>query len=378
MTCPVCGTSFLRQPSNGGRFCSRSCALTWRWNHSPDREKHRRNAAERTRKSSPRPSPEVLHDLYVIQELPTSQIAEMYTVQAQTVCKWLHADGVSVRPSPPPRTKAKYAPPPEHELRQMYETQRMTTVAIGEQLGVSGGLVLQWLKRYGITARPSGTGLAMRGIDGPTPDELSRMIHDERLTYSQIAARYGVDQSAIQHWLRRHGIERPPTWFDQHNKPETVEAMRQAYDAGASLEDIGQHWGGVTRTMVKVLFETHGIQLRPGGWKGGQRFECKDGHMVRSTYEQRVDNWLHEHGIEHIYEPPLPFSPVHRSDFLANGWFIEVWGVTHNEKYQERKQRKIALYESHHAPLIELPTHSFSAANNNLWVRRLHQCLVHP
>lgn len=374
----MCGTVFQRRPANGGRFCSRSCALTWRWNQSPDKDAHKQKAAERNRATSPRPSPDVLRDLYADQGLTISEIGARYEVQDQTVRKWLKADGFTFAPSKPPRTKVKYPPPPESELRNLYEAQRLTMEQIGEQFNVSGGLVKQWLKRSGIQARPNGTGLAARGIEPPTREELTRMIHTDRLTYTQIAVQYGVDQSAVQHWLNRHGIERPLTWIDQHNTPETVAAMSAAYEAGASMDDIGQHWGGVTSMMVKVLFKMHGIQVRPDGWKGGQRFACQDGHLVRSTYERRVDDWLHEHGVVHVYEPSLPFSPVHKADFQANGWYIEIWGVTNNQAYQERKQRKLELYAANNAPLIEIPQHAFFRQSKDLWIRRLHQCLVRP
>lgn len=378
MTCPVCGTMFQRRPANGGRFCSRSCALTWRWNQSPDKEKHKRKTAERNKATSPRPSPDALRDLYTNQGLSYSEIGARYGVKDRTVYKWLKADGFTFAPSKPPRTKVKYPPPPEGELRNLYEVQRMTAEQIGEKHGVSHGLVLQWLRRYGIQARPSGTGLAQRGIEPPTSEELTRMIHTDRLTYGQIAVQYGVDQSAVMHWLNKHGIERPLTWLDQHNTPETVDAMRSAYEAGASLDDIGQHWGGVTRTMVVRLLKAHGVQLRPDGWEGGKRFTCQDGHLVRSTYERRVDDWLSEHGVEHIYEPSLPFSPMHKADFLANGWYIEVWGVTQNQAYQERKQRKLELYAANNCPLIEIPYYAFAKAWKGLWIRRLEQCLTRP
>lgn len=378
MACPVCGTVFQRRPANGGRFCSRSCALTWRWNQSPDREKHKRKAAERNKSTSPRPSADVLRDLYTSQGLTVPQISARYEVQDQTVRKWLKADGFTFARSKPPRAKVKYPLPPESELRNLYEVQRRTTEQIGEHFGVSGGLVLQWLKRYGIKTRPSGTGLAQRGIEPPTCEELTRMIHADRLTYAQIAVQYGVDQSAVQHWLNKHGIDRPLTWFEEHNTPETVAAIRAAYESGASLDAIGRHYGGVTRTMVVRLLKLHGVPLRSDGWDGGKRFACQDGHLVRSTYERRVDDWLHEHSIEHAYEPSLPFSPVHKADFLANGWYIEIWGVTNNQAYQERKRRKLELYTAHSAPLIEIPYFAFSRQSKDLWIRRLHQCLVHP
>lgn len=271
-----------------------------------------------------------------------------------------------------------YQPPSRDVLNAMYEGQRLTMQQIGDHFGVSNTTVKKWLKAYAIQARPNGTGLAARGIEPPTCEKLTRMIHTDRLTYGQIAVQYGVDQSAVMHWLRKHGIERPPTWIEAHNTPEIVAAMRAAYEAGASLEDIGQHWGGVTRTMVVRLLKLHGVPLRSDGWKGGQRFACQDGHMVRSTYERRVDDWLHEHGVEHAYEPSLPFSPMLKADFLANGWYIEVWGVTHNEAYQERKQRKLELYTANNAPLIEIPYYAFAKAQRSLWIRRLQQCLTRP
>lgn len=378
MKCPICGTVFQRQASNGGRFCSRSCALVWRWNQSPNKEAHKQKAAERNKATSPRPSADALSDLYANQGLTASEIGAKYGVQSQTVRKWLNADGFKLPPSKPPVHTVQYQPPPESELRDLYEARRLTAKQMGNHYGVSGGLVLQWLKHRGIQARPNGTGLAARGIEPPTRKELTSMIHADRLTYAQIAVQYGVDQSAVMHWLNKHGIERPPTWFEEHSAPETLTAMRAAYEAGASLHDIGQHWGGVEGTTVNTLFKAHGIQLRLGGWKGGQRFACHDGHLVRSTYEQRVDDWLHENGIDHVYEPMLPFSPMHKADFLANGWYIEIWGVTNNQAYQERKQRKLELYAANNARLIEIPQHAFFRHSKDLWIRRLHQCLTRP
>ena len=377
-TCKACGKAFDRPLSNAGDFCSHTCALEWRWNQSPESASRKQKASERGKATSSRPSSDLLRDLYANQGLNYSEIGAQYGVKDRTVYKWLKADGFTFAPSKPPRTKVKYLSPPENELRNLYEAQRLTAEQVGERFGVSRGLVLQWLRRYGIQARPSGTGLAQRGIEPPTCEELTRMIHTDRLTYAQIAVQYGVDQSAVMHWLNKHGIERPLTWFEEHSAPETLATMRAAYESGASLDDIGQYWGGVVGTTVNVLFKAHGIPLRSDGWKGGQRFACQDGHLVRSTYERRVDDWLHEHGVEHIYEPSLPFSPMHKADFLANGWYIEVWGVTNNQAYQERKQRKSELYATNNAPLIEIPYFAFSRQSKDLWIRRLHQCLTRP
>lgn len=325
--------------------------------------------------TSPCPDSETLHRLYFAEGLTPTMIGARYNVQAQTARKWLRADGVRLPSSPPPTTQRRYTPPSEDDLRDLYHSQRLTSTQIAERFGVSKGLVLQWLRLRSIPRRRNGTGLESRGIEPPSTEDLDRMINDERLTYSQIAVQFGVDQSAVQYWLRKHDITRPPTWIKAHDNLESVAAMRTAYEAGASLEDVGQHWDGVAGTTVARLFKMNGIPLRTDGWKGGKRFACKDGHAVRSTYEQRVDDWLYEHGVDHIYEPQLPFSPMHKADFLANGYYIEVWGVTHNPAYQERKQQKITLYAANRTPLIEIPHYAFAKAQNNLWIRRLHLCL---
>jgi transposase len=353
--------------------------MEWRWNQAPEGKERKRQAADRNKATSPKPSKEILYELHCVARLNPRQIGDRFDVQAPTVRKWLHQYSIALLPNEAPvQGRQGIKPPPPETLVAMYEGESLPTTAIAERFNVSGTTVIKWLRDYGIRLRPNGVGLAARGITPPTEAELRQMIHAERLTYGEIAAKYGVDQSAIMHWLNKLGIERPPTWYEAHDKPEMVSEMYAAYEAGASIDDIGQHYGGVTRTMVVRLFKAHGIQLRPDGWQGGKRFVCQDGHRVRSTYECRVDDWLNENGVNHIYEPPLPFSPVHKADFFANGWYIEVWGVTKNQEYEERKQRKRDLYAANHAPLIEIPFYAFDKANRELWKRRLHQCLISP
>lgn len=268
-----------------------------------------------------------------------------------------------------------YPVPPERDLRSLYHDQRLTTAQIAERYGVSDGLVLKWMRRREIKLRPAGTGLRSRGVKPPSPDELHQMIHVEHLSYERIAKKYSVDLTAVPYWLDKYGLPRSQTWFDRHSSPDVLAEMHAAYMAGASLKQIGDRHEGVAGSTVSDLFRAHGLPRRKGGWDGGKRFVCDDGHEVRSTYEQRVDNWLYEHGIEHTYEPQLPFSPMHKADFAANGWYIEVWGVNSNPAYKERKQRKIDLYRAHLCPLIEIPYYAFAKSFKGLWFRRLEQCL---
>lgn len=375
--CKNCDKPFQRRASNAGEFCCHTCALEWRWNHAPEAEQRKKEAAQRMEATSLKPDKETLYHLHIEQKLSANEIGAIYNVQSQTVRKWVHGYNIPFTSRPikvaPPNKKEI---PPAIELRSLYEEQRLTTAEIAQRFGVASTTVSKWLRVYKIETRVPGTGLAARGVVAPTPEELYRMIHVEHLSYEQVAAKYGVDLTAVPYWLDKHGIPRPTNWYESHSEPSIVSDMQQAYESGLSLDEVSRMFGANSREMLKKIFREQGVPIRKDGWNGGKRFDCLDGHKVRSTYEQRVDNWLHEHRVDHTYEPSLPFSPTHKADFLANGWYIEVWGVNNNAEYKERKQRKIELYQTHHAHLIEVPYHAFAKTFNDLWIRRLEQCLI--
>lgn len=265
--------------------------------------------------------------------------------------------------------------PPKDDLIKLYVEQDLNTRDVAKIYNVSDTTVGKWLKHYGIPRRYNRITLAERGITPPTAQELSCMIHEDRLTYAQVASRYGVDQSLVQVWLDRYGIERPKTWHELHNNPKDVTDMQALYEDGLSLSEIGKKYG-TTKGPVGLLFKANAIPVRKDGWQG-KRFKTQRGELVRSTYELKVANWLHEQGVDYVYEPSLPFPDVGSADFLANGWYIEVWGVINSASYQARKELKRAGYAQSGAPLIEIPVHSFETGRNELWIRKL-QHVIHP
>lgn len=267
--------------------------------------------------------------------------------------------------------------PDAETLRFLYHDQGLSTLRIAAKYGTYKKAVLDWMRKYGIERRPVGRGLSNRGAVPPSRDELFDMVHVQHLGYRAIASKYGVDFTAIPHWLEKHGIERPEAWNTRKKqvctKP-TADELRLLYAGGKSLRQIGTLYGLSSREIGR-LCDVYGIIKRRDGWDGGKRFTCTDGHLVRSTYELRVDDWLSAHQIPHSYEPVLPPDPRCHADFLANGWFIEVWGVTHSARYEVRRNRKLELYRSHSLPLIQLPLHSFHTNNKSLWERQLFACL---
>ena len=82
---------------------------------------------------------------------------------------------------------------------------------------------------------------------------------------------------------------------------------------------------------------------------------AKDGHNVRSKSELIIDNWLYDSKIVHAYERKLPIEEHLYCDFYipTGKVYIEYWGLD-DEKYNNRKNQKLEIYNKYHLNLIEL------------------------
>jgi len=91
-------------------------------------------------------------------------------------------------------------------------------------------------------------------------------------------------------------------------------------------------------------------------------YRTKDGHYVRSKAEQIIDDSLYLWGIPHAYEKKVPNTDENvYSDFHVpsgkgrpKAVYIEYWGMENDEKYNQRKNKKIEIYKSLGLNLIQL------------------------
>ena len=86
-------------------------------------------------------------------------------------------------------------------------------------------------------------------------------------------------------------------------------------------------------------------------------FTCSDGHIVKSKSEREIDEYLFSKGIQHAYEPELPYGPkeneILRPDFLLKDYlgkdkdvYIEHWGYNENNiSYTKTKKFKMSIYK---------------------------------
>jgi transposase len=262
--------------------------------------------------------------------------------------------------------------PTKDVIERLYYTEKRSTRSIGEMFGVSKTQVVRWLNGYNISLRPFGRGLRNRGISPPTARQLRNMLSDGR---DAIAKRFGVDPSAVYQWLRRYHIKTPAEWNRRATgiKWPTRDNLERLYiGEGHTLAEIAEKLNCSKRAVSYQLNRLE-IPIRPVGW-ARSRLIGHDGHVVKSTYELRVCDWLTEHGIPHDYEPRLCFTKQCRGDFRVGSTYIEIWGIEHSPKYTRRKAEKRELYRLNNVPLIELSSHHFNA--RSAWLRILKSELL--
>lgn len=83
--------------------------------------------------------------------------------------------------------------------------------------------------------------------------------------------------------------------------------------------------------------------------------KCKDGHMVRSSREMQIDNFLYDNEIVHTYDTYIDIDTHYRTDWYLPTYkvYIEFWGLN-TRKYEENRTLKMEYYESHHYNLISI------------------------
>lgn len=90
-------------------------------------------------------------------------------------------------------------------------------------------------------------------------------------------------------------------------------------------------------------------------------YECEDGHLVKSTIEQTIDNWLFNNNIKHGYEVALDVGmekPLH-PDFVIKDFFgkdrdlyIEYFGQQGQPEYDKMTQYKMELYKKNKTSIL--------------------------
>jgi hypothetical protein len=190
-----------------------------------------------------------------------------------------------------------------------------------------------------------------------------------------IANRYGASATAVAYHLKKAGRKARPQTGANFNRPEVrektnalnrqrlglahptyidlpIEQVAEEYKEGATSAFLGRKYGVCAEVITRRL-RAAGSVIRSPGYS---RFRnCKDGHRVQSRLEQWVDNWLFDHHIPHEVQVSPPWSKRQKIDFrLSETVYLEVWGMQHNPKYEQRKAEKQRRFKEAGLTLIEM------------------------
>jgi transposase len=206
--------------------------------------------------------------------------------------------------------------PTREALEKLYLDEHNTTRQIGELYQVSKTEVLRWMRGYNIPRRPPNNGVIHRGGTIPDKEVLYDLIYEQNYSYHQVAEIYRCHDSMVGYWLDKYGIPKPTAHREKYRAMQQInkELLYNLYvEQRLSNDEIASRFDFPPKTIT-ILLKHYGIQKRPSGWRD-EYITCEDGHLVKSTYELKVDNWLYQNGINHLYEPRLPFNRRYRADF---------------------------------------------------------------
>lgn len=130
------------------------------------------------------------------------------------------------------------------------------------------------------------------------------------------------------------------------------------------------------------VFGSFKTALNKAGFEKQRVLKTKNGVKCRSTFELQFANMLEKYNIEYENEVPYVhvirnFKKKYRFDFVVNiderKFYIELFGIIGNEKYEKRKQEKINICKVNNVPLIELyQSDIYSKSNKEMYENLLN------
>jgi len=95
----------------------------------------------------------------------------------------------------------------EEILRELYIEQELSLADVGEELGVAGSTISDWLEHHDIPKRGTGSRMSEKGHPLDDGDELKRLYQDERMSSNDIAKEYGFTQSEVMNRIYAFDID---------------------------------------------------------------------------------------------------------------------------------------------------------------------------
>jgi transposase-like protein len=288
---------------------------------------------------------EWLREQYHGEDRSTTEIADELGVSVSTICNWLDKHGIDTKSNLEAQVGSASDLLKDAEwLRTEYCENERSSSEIGDELGVSGLTVRNWLEKHGIDRRSQSEARAGGNVE-PLHDSdwlYEQYIEQERSTYD-IADELGVNRNTVSSWLDRHDIEKRGD-TDAFGKKAVDELkdrdwLYQQYgERERSTYDIADELN-VVKTTVCEWMRRHDIEFRSPSQRvsDGDITPLTDEKWLREQYEEKqrsktdiaeelnlsvtaVSSWIQKHEIDarSVSESRAEgdTKPLHDSDWL--------------------------------------------------------------
>lgn len=252
---------------------------------------------------------------------------------------------------------------PYELIYNLYITKNMNTRDIGKELGVSKHKISDTLKYYNLEIRAPHTQRKGGMYNIPAKEELENLYFNEYMNYEKIGEIYKTELSNVGLWFKRYGIKARKYGEGKRSRNfiyPTVQEIEELYiNKGLTSYELAPLFNTTPNTICKII-KDYGFDTKPNLWLGRKFIKCKDGHEVRSNLERIVDEYLYENNISHEYEKRLPGESYrYMTDFYANNFYVEIWGVVNSKTYNEKRAKKEQIYKINHLKLISIEPQDF-------------------
>lgn len=207
--------------------------------------------------SSPWRDEDTMRELYLDEQLSTYDIASELDCSPSTVRKWLQRHGIELRQNAggPSGVSELHD---ENTLRELYVDDELSSTQIATRLGCDGSTVRKWLAKHDIERRSAAGGNTVGQLHNP--DWLEHQYVNGDKTIGEIATNLDCARSTVKKWLDRHDIavdERKNTTVDKLHDEDWL------YDyyimMGKTQAEIADKLDCSTDTVAKWV-QRHGLQ----------------------------------------------------------------------------------------------------------------------
>lgn len=124
------------------------------------------------------------------------------------------------------------------------------------------------------------------------------------------------------------------------------------YALGISAKRIAKDYGTYGPTIIRWL-KKWGATIGNSIFPHKIKHNANDGHILLSSVETIIDEYLHRHRIKHIVNRQL-LETKYRYDFYLPEFnvYIEYWGLDEIERYKRKRELKEAIYRDNNLKLI--------------------------